>query len=117
MKKASEADVVVAGLFGRVRSGAKNSVGLPEAGEKVLNEILKGKKPVVSIAFGNPYLLRGFPAMKNYIVAYGDMSSLQSASADAIFGKNRVQRKTADHGRRISARHGFESEKIIRYNY
>ena len=87
MKKASEADVVVAGLFGRVRSGAKNSVGLPEAGEKVLNEVLKGKKPVVSIAFGNPYLLRGFPAMKTYIVAYGDMSSLQSASADAIIGK------------------------------
>lgn len=87
MKKASEADVVIAGLFGRVRSGAKNSVGLPEAGEKVLNEVLKGKKPVVSIAFGNPYLLRGFPTMKTYIVAYGDMSSLQNASADAISGK------------------------------
>ena len=57
LKKASEADVVVAGLFGRVRSGAKNSVGLPESGEKVLNEILKGETPVVSIAFGNPYLL------------------------------------------------------------
>lgn len=87
LKKASEADVVVAGLFGRVRSGAKNSVGLPEAGEKVLNEILKGSKPVVSIAFGNPYLLRGFPSMKNYVVAYGDMASLQIASADAIAGK------------------------------
>ncbi len=87
LKKASEADVVVAGLFGRVRSGAKNSVGLPESGEKVLNEILKGETPVVSIAFGNPYLLRGFPSMKTYIVAYGDMSSLQSASADAIAGK------------------------------
>ncbi len=84
LKKASEADVVVAGLFGRVRSGAKNSVGLPEAGEKVLNEILRGETPVVSIAFGNPYLLRGFPSMKTYIVAYGDMSSLQSASAQAI---------------------------------
>ena len=87
LKKASEADVIVAGLFGRVRSGAKNSVGLPESGEKVLNEILKGEKPVINIAFGNPYLLRGFPTMKNYVVAYGDMSSLQSASADAISGK------------------------------
>jgi beta-N-acetylhexosaminidase len=87
LKKASEADVVVAGLFGRVRSGAKNSVGLPESGERVLNEILKGSKPVINIAFGNPYLLRGFPTMKNYVVAYGDMASLQSASADAISGK------------------------------
>ncbi|CAN5566108.1 hypothetical protein BH20ACI4_BH20ACI4_18140 [soil metagenome] len=87
LKKASESDVVVAGLFGRVRSGAKNSVGLPEAGEKVLKEILKNNTPVVSIAFGNPYLLRGFPSIKTYIVAYGDMSSLQSAAADAISGK------------------------------
>lgn len=87
LKKASEADVVVAGLFGRVRSGAKNSVGLPESGERVLKEVLKGSKPVINIAFGNPYLLRGFPSMKNYVVAYGDMASLQSASADAIFGK------------------------------
>lgn len=87
LKKASEADVVVAGLFGRVRSGAKNSVGLPESGERVLNQVLKSSKPVVSIAFGNPYLLRGFPSMKNYVVAYGDMPSLQSASADAVAGK------------------------------
>lgn len=87
LKKASESDVVVAGLFGRFRSGAKNSVALPEAGEKVLNEILKGSKPVVSIAFGNPYLLRGFPAIKNYVVAYGEMQSLQNAAADAITGK------------------------------
>ncbi len=87
LKKAAESDVVVAGLFGRVRSGAKNSVGLPEAGERVLNEILKSEKPVINIAFGNPYLLRGFPMMKNYVVAYGDMASLQNASADAISGK------------------------------
>jgi beta-N-acetylhexosaminidase len=87
IEKAEQADVVVAGLFGRVRSGAKNSVGLPEAGEKVLREVLDENTPVVSIAFGNPYLLRGFPSMKTYIVAYGDMSSFQGASADAISGK------------------------------
>jgi beta-N-acetylhexosaminidase len=87
LKKTSEADVVVAGLFGRVRSGAKNSVGLPEAGERLLNEVLKTETPVVSIAFGNPYLLRSFPSMKTYIVAYGEMSSLQTASAEAIAGK------------------------------
>ncbi len=87
IEKAEKADVVIAGLFGRIRSGAKNSVGIPESGEKVLNKILKEDTPVVSIAFGNPYLLRGFPKMKTYIVAYGDMSSLQSASADAMAGK------------------------------
>ncbi len=85
--KAKAAEVVIAGLYGRVRSGAKNSIGLPEAGEKVLRAVVQSEKPVINIAFGNPYLLLGFPEMKNYIVAYGDMTSLQRASVDAVTGK------------------------------
>jgi hypothetical protein len=66
-KKSGEADVVLAGLFGRVRSGAKNSVGIPEAGAKVLRELLQSGKHVVNISFGNPYLLNNFPEMKTYV--------------------------------------------------
>ena len=87
LKKAGEADIVLAGLFGRVRSGAANSVGIPEKAAEALREILKSDKKVVNIAFGNPYLLRSFPDMKTYIVAYGDMRSLQTATADALMGK------------------------------
>lgn len=87
INKAKSSEVVIAGLYGRVRSGAKNSIGLPEAGEKVLREVLKSNAKTISIAFGNPYLLRGFPEMKNYIVSYGDMTSLQRATANAIMGK------------------------------
>ncbi|MFV0388254.1 MAG: glycoside hydrolase family 3 protein [Pyrinomonadaceae bacterium] len=83
---AHKADVTVAGLFGRVRSGAKNSVGIPDAGAKVLDTILAEEKPVISVAFGNPYLILNFPTMKNYIVAYGDMYSLQEATANKITG-------------------------------
>jgi len=86
-KKASEADVVLAGLFGRVRSGAKNSVGIPEAGAKVLREILQTDKKVVNVSFGNPYLLNNLPEMKTYVVAYGDMPSLQRATARALVGE------------------------------
>ncbi|CAN5290894.1 hypothetical protein BH20ACI1_BH20ACI1_10800 [soil metagenome] len=86
-KKANEADVILAGLFGRVRSGAKNSVGIPESGAKVLRELLQSDKKVVNISFGNPYLLNNFPEMKTYIVAYGDMPSLQRATARALVGE------------------------------
>ncbi len=86
-KKANEADIVLAGLFGRVRSGAKNSVGIPEAGANLLRELLKTDKKIVSLSFGNPYLLNNFPEMKTYIVAYGDMSSLQKATAWALVGE------------------------------
>ncbi len=87
INKAKSADFVVAGLFGRVRSGSQNSVGLPETGNRVLKEILKSDAKIISVAFGNPYLLIGYPEIKNYAVAYGDMQSLQRASADAIAGK------------------------------
>lgn len=85
-KLVSEADVVVFGLYGRVRSGAKNSVGVPENGAAILREALAANKRVIGISFGNPYVLGSFPEMKTYIVAYGDMPSLQRAAARSILG-------------------------------
>ncbi len=85
-KAVAEADVVVVGLYGRVRSGAKNSVGIPENGAEILREALSSGKTVIGVSFGNPYILTDFPQMKTYIVAYGDMSSLQRASARALTG-------------------------------
>ncbi|MFN2392779.1 MAG: glycoside hydrolase family 3 protein [Pyrinomonadaceae bacterium] len=87
IEKAKASEVVIAGLFGRVRSGAKNSVGLPDAGAEVLRKVLKNNPNTINVSFGNPYLLRGFPEMRNYIVAYGDMPSLQRAAARALFGE------------------------------
>src|SRR5690606_21461901 len=83
---ASEADIIVVGLYGRVRSGAKNSVGVPENGAAIIRELLASGKQVVGISFGNPYVLDSFPEMKTYVVAYGDMSSLQRAAARSILG-------------------------------
>jgi beta-N-acetylhexosaminidase len=85
-KAVSEADVVVVGLYGRVRSGAKNSVGIPENGAAILREALAANKRVIGISFGNPYVLGSFPEMKTYVVAYGDMPSLQRAAARSILG-------------------------------
>ncbi|HKX84546.1 MAG TPA: glycoside hydrolase family 3 N-terminal domain-containing protein [Pyrinomonadaceae bacterium] len=85
-KVVDEADIVITGLYGRVRSGAKNSVGIPENGAAILRDLLTADKKVIGIAFGNPYILGAFPQMKTYIVAYGDMPSLQRASARGIVG-------------------------------
>jgi beta-N-acetylhexosaminidase len=87
LERAREADVVVASMYGRVRSGAANSVGLPEQGARVLKALLEKKAPVVGVSFGNPYLLQGFPAMQTYVVAYGDMPSLQRAVARSLAGR------------------------------
>ena len=87
LERAQKADVVVASMYGRVRSGAANSVGLPEQGARVLSALLQKKVPVVGVSFGNPYLLQGFPSMQTYVVAYGDMPSLQRAVARALMGR------------------------------
>jgi beta-N-acetylhexosaminidase len=85
-KAVREADTIVVGLYGRVRSGAKNSVGVPENGAAIIREAFASHKNVIGISFGNPYILSSFPQMKTYIVAYGDMPSLQRAAARSILG-------------------------------
>jgi beta-N-acetylhexosaminidase len=87
LERAQKADVVIASMYGRVRSGAANSVGLPEQGARVLNALIEKRVPVVGISFGNPYLLQGFTGLGTYVVAYGDMPSLQRAAARSLLGR------------------------------
>jgi beta-N-acetylhexosaminidase len=87
LEKAKGADLVIASLYGRVRTGQVRSVGLPEPGARALQALLADKAPIVGISFGNPYLLQNFPALRTYLVAYGDMPSLQQAAARAILGE------------------------------
>jgi beta-N-acetylhexosaminidase len=93
IEQAKKAEIVVAPLYGRVRTGAKNSVGLPENASKALREVLTRNQNVVGISFGNPYLLGDFPALKTYAVAYGEMPSLQRAAARAVLGQQDIAGK------------------------
>jgi beta-N-acetylhexosaminidase len=87
LARAAKADVVIASMYGRVRSGAANSGAVPEPGARAIKTLLERGTPVVGVSFGNPYLLQNFPALKTYVVAYGDMPSLQRAAARALAGR------------------------------
>ena len=87
VRRAGAADVVIVSMYGRVRSGQVNSVALPKPGAKALNLLLERRAPLVGVSFGNPYLLMSFPTLQTYLVAYGDMPSLQKAVADAVTGQ------------------------------
>lgn len=84
---AKGADLVIVSLYGRVRSGQVSSVGIPDSGARALSAVLAAKLPVVGVSFGNPYLLQNFPGLRTYLVAYGDMPSLQHAVARALLGE------------------------------
>jgi beta-N-acetylhexosaminidase len=85
--KATRADMVIVSMYGRVRTGQARSVALPDSGTKALNELISRNAKMVGISFGNPYILMSFPKLPSYIVAYGDMPSLQEESAQALLGK------------------------------
>jgi beta-glucosidase-like glycosyl hydrolase len=87
---AGHADIVVASLYGRVRTGQARSVGLPEPGANALTALINRKAPIIGISFGNPYLLSIFPKLQTYLVAYGDMPSLQDAAAQALLGQSDI---------------------------
>jgi len=77
-------------MYGRVRSGQAGSVALPKPGARALNALLDRQRPLVGISFGNPYLLMNFPRLPTYLVAYGDMPSLQRSAAGALLGSNDI---------------------------
>ncbi|HVG29791.1 MAG TPA: glycoside hydrolase family 3 N-terminal domain-containing protein [Pyrinomonadaceae bacterium] len=87
LERAKGAELVVAALYGRVRTGQSNSGALPDPGRRALDKLIDRKSPLVGISFGNPYLLESFPDLKTYLVAYGDMPSLQQAAARALVGE------------------------------
>lgn len=90
LERAKGADFIVAALYGRVRTGQSNSGALPAPGQRALDKLIERKGPLVGVSFGNPYLLQSFPALKTYVVAYGDMPSLQRAAARALLGQSDV---------------------------
>jgi beta-N-acetylhexosaminidase len=90
LARAQGADIVIASLYGRVRSGQARSVGLPEPGARALASLINAHAPVIGISFGNPYLLADFPTLQTYLVAYGDMPSLQQAAARAALGQTDI---------------------------
>jgi beta-N-acetylhexosaminidase len=87
LERARGAALVVAALYGRVRTGQANSGALPEPGRRALDKLVERGGPLVAVSFGNPYLLQSFPKLKTYAVAYGDMPSLQRAAARALLGQ------------------------------
>ena len=87
VERAKRADLVIVSMYGRVRTGQSNSGALPEPGAHALAKLIERQKPLVGISFGNPYLLMNFPELKTYLVAYGDMPSLQRAAARALLGE------------------------------
>ena len=77
--------MVLASLYGRVRSGQKLSVGIPDTGARALSAVIEAKKPIVGISFGNPYLLTELSRTANLhrgVWRYAESATGRCARAD-----------------------------------
>ncbi|HEX7614099.1 MAG TPA: glycoside hydrolase family 3 N-terminal domain-containing protein [Thermoanaerobaculia bacterium] len=86
---AKDADIVLVSLFVRTRSG-QGKITVPEPGRTALPLVLALGKPVVTVSFGSPYLLRDFPDLPTYLCAWGGQDVSQAAAVQALFGETAI---------------------------
>ena len=86
---ARNADLVVLPAFVRVKA-YQGTVSLSELQKNFIDKLIRVEAPVITISFGNPYLLSAFPKAYTYLCAYGDPKVSQIAMLEAIVGENPI---------------------------
>jgi len=67
---------------------ATNAVSMPDSTAVLLQSILQAKREqTVVVSFGSPYLAADFPPIENYVCAYSNASTSDTAAAKALFGE------------------------------
>jgi beta-N-acetylhexosaminidase len=93
---AGKFDVVLFSIAVRARSG-KGSVALPPVGKRVAEELIKRhmttRLPLLTISFGNPYLLNALPNSPSYLLAWSPFPVSQRAAAKAVLGEIEINGK------------------------
>jgi beta-glucosidase-like glycosyl hydrolase/CubicO group peptidase (beta-lactamase class C family) len=79
-------DVAIVALFVRV-SDRKGNVDVPAEQAAFAQQVYKLGKPVVTLAFGSPYLIEGFPQAETWLGAFGISDVAQISMARALFGE------------------------------
>src|SRR5690606_21102693 len=79
-------DVVLVAAFVRVRSWS-GQIELPPQHKAFVERLMAGPRPVVLLAFGNPYVPLGLPRPAAFVAGYGGTPAIQRAAADALFGR------------------------------
>jgi len=79
-------DVAILALFVRV-SDRKGNVDVPAEQIALAEQLYKTGKPVITTAFGSPYLIERFPQAETWLAAFGISDVAQISIARALFGQ------------------------------
>lgn len=79
-------DVAIVAFFVRV-SDRKGNVDVPPEQSALAAQVYKTDKPAITVAFGSPYLIEGFPQAETWLAAFGISDVAQISAARALFGE------------------------------
>src|SRR4029078_6746282 len=83
-----DAETVIVAAFVR-RVEGEGRVAIPEQVAAWIDG-LAGRKRVIVVAFGTPYLIRQLPGVGTYLVTYGVTDDLERAAARGIVGADPI---------------------------
>ena len=87
---AQKADVVVFGLFTRVRSYVEDAIRLPKPFRELIARAASGRT-VALLNFGNPYVMADLPKAGIALCAFSDATDSIDAAVQALFGELKPQ--------------------------
>ncbi|MGH2575565.1 MAG: glycoside hydrolase family 3 N-terminal domain-containing protein [Ignavibacteria bacterium] len=83
--RASENEYIIIAIYAKVKFGT-GKISILSSHIDLINDLSKNGK-IIIISFGNPYLLKEFPATPCYICAYGDADVSINSLLKAISGE------------------------------
>ena len=101
---AQKADVVVFGLFTRVRSYVEDAIRLDKAYRALIERTVAAGRKVAWLNFGNPYVLADLPRPAFCLCTFSDADDSIDAAVAVLFGELKPQGKLPV---RISDRYPF----------
>ncbi|MBI5684923.1 MAG: glycoside hydrolase family 3 C-terminal domain-containing protein [Verrucomicrobia bacterium] len=101
---AQKADVVVFGLFTRVRSYVEDAIRIPKPFRELIERAVAAGRTVALLNFGNPYVMADLPKAGISLCTFSDASDSIDAAVQVLFGELKPQGLLPV---RISARYPF----------
>lgn len=84
---ARSADIVVFGLFSRVRAYAEEGIRLPKEYRELIRRVIAAGRHVVYLNFGNPWSVDDLPKPAVALSAFSDAHDSIEASLEVLFGE------------------------------
>jgi beta-glucosidase-like glycosyl hydrolase/CubicO group peptidase (beta-lactamase class C family) len=90
---AASADIIICASLVKLVTG-KGSIAIPANQRAVIEKITALRKPIIWIAFGNPYLFQLYPEVSAYMCTFGYSEGAYLAAAKALAGEIQISGKT-----------------------